>query len=202
MSCVTQPPRPAERAVLKLVVAGGFGVGKTTAIASISDIPPLRTEEVLTAQGESVDSLHGVEDKTTTTVAFDFGRVGWDEPEPVELYLFGTPGQPRFWSFWHHIAQGAFGAVILADTRRLASSFPAADFFEQLGLPFVIAINRFPGAAPRSLGEIREAFDVDASVPLMFCDARKADSVVGVLLALVQHVVNTATSDSALLDAP
>ncbi|KPI22950.1 protein of unknown function ATP binding protein [Actinobacteria bacterium OV320] len=199
---MTQPPRPAERSVLKLVVAGGFGVGKTTAIGSISDIPPLRTEEVLTAQGETVDSLHGIEEKTTTTVAFDFGRVGWDEPEPVELYLFGTPGQPRFWSFWHHIVQGAFGAVILADTRRLASSFPAADFFEQLGLPFVIAINRFPGAAPRSLDEIREAFDVNAAVPLMFCDARKADSVAGVLLALVQHVVKTATADSALLDAP
>ncbi|WP_327187986.1 GTP-binding protein [Streptomyces sp. NBC_01334] len=198
---MTQPLRPAERAVLKLVVAGGFGVGKTTAIASISDIPPLRTEELLTAQGESVDSLHGIEDKTTTTVAFDFGRVGWDDPEPVELHLFGTPGQPRFWSFWHHIAQGAFGAVILADTRRLTSSFPAADFFEQLGLPFVIAINRFPEAAPRSLDEIREAFDVNAAVPLMFCDARQADSVAGVLLALVQHVVNTAITDSALLDA-
>ncbi|OQR63523.1 ATP-binding protein [Streptomyces maremycinicus] len=196
------PARALQRAVVKLVVSGGFGVGKTTAIASISDIPPLRTEEVLTAQGESVDSLHGIEDKTTTTVAFDFGRVGWDNPEPVELYLFGTPGQPRFWSFWQHIAEGAFGAVILADTRRLASSFPAADFFEQLGLPFVIAVNRFPGAAPRSLDEIREAFDVDAGVPLLFCDARQADSVAAILLALVQHVVNTATADSALLDAP
>ncbi|MFH9552749.1 GTP-binding protein [Streptomyces sp. NPDC017435] len=116
---MTQPPQPAERAGLKLVVTGGFGVDKTTAIASISDTPPLRTEEVLTTQSEAVDSLHGIEDKTTTTVAFDFGRVGWAKPAPVELYLFGAPGQPRFWSFWHHIAQGAFGAVSLADTRRL-----------------------------------------------------------------------------------
>ncbi|KQX77097.1 ATP-binding protein [Streptomyces sp. Root1310] len=187
---------------MKLVVAGGFGVGKTTAIGAISDIPPLRTEERLTAQSEPVDSLDGVEAKTTTTVAFDFGRVGWDLPDPVELYLFGTPGQPRFWSFWHHLAEGAFGAVVLADTRRLASSFPAADYFEQLGLPFLIAVNRFPEAAPRSLGEIREAFDLDDDVPVLFCDAREPDSVAGVLLALVQHVLDTApAAPTALLDA-
>ncbi|WP_331733844.1 ATP/GTP-binding protein (plasmid) [Streptomyces sp. NBC_00080] len=195
-------PQGPERAVVKLVVSGGFGVGKTTAIAAISDIPPLRTEERLTAQSEPVDSLDGVEAKTTTTVAFDFGRVGWDLPDPVELYLFGTPGQPRFWSFWHHLAEGAFGAVVLADTRRLAGSFPAADFFEQLGLPFVIAVNRFPEAAPRSLGEIREAFDLDDDVPVLFCDAREPDSVAGVLLALVQHVLDTApAAPTALLDA-
>ncbi|WP_107104336.1 ATP/GTP-binding protein [Streptomyces sp. Root1310] len=195
-------PQGPERAVVKLVVAGGFGVGKTTAIGAISDIPPLRTEERLTAQSEPVDSLDGVEAKTTTTVAFDFGRVGWDLPDPVELYLFGTPGQPRFWSFWHHLAEGAFGAVVLADTRRLASSFPAADYFEQLGLPFLIAVNRFPEAAPRSLGEIREAFDLDDDVPVLFCDAREPDSVAGVLLALVQHVLDTApAAPTALLDA-
>ncbi|WP_142270244.1 GTP-binding protein [Streptomyces sp. SLBN-115] len=195
-------PQGPERAVVKLVVSGGFGVGKTTAIAAISDIPPLRTEEHLTAQSEPVDSLDGVEAKTTTTVAFDFGRVGWDLPDPVELYLFGTPGQPRFWSFWHHLAEGAFGAVVLADTRRLAGSFPAADFFEQLGLPFVIAVNRFPEAAPRSLGEIREAFDLDDDVPVLFCDAREPDSVAGVLLALVEHVLDTApAARTALLDA-
>ncbi|MER5201207.1 GTP-binding protein [Streptomyces sp. NPDC002755] len=198
---MSQHLAPVERAVVKLVVAGGFGVGKTTAIAAISDIPPLRTEELLTARSEPVDSLHGIEDKTTTTVAFDFGRVGWDSPDPVELYLFGTPGQPRFWNVWHDLAEGAVGAVVLADTRRLATSFPAADFFEQLGLPFVIAINQFPEAAPRSLAEIRDAFDVEDRVPLMFCDARNADSVARVLLALVQHAVNTATADSLLLDA-
>ncbi|MEU8576413.1 GTP-binding protein [Streptomyces asoensis] len=202
---MTPPPpllEPGERAVVKLVVAGGFGVGKTTAIAAISDIPPLRTEALLTAHSQSVDSLEGVEDKTATTVAFDFGRVGWDEPQPVELYLFGTPGQPRFWSLWHDLAQGALGAVVLADTRRLDSSFPAADFFEQLRLPFVIAINQFPHTAARSLDEIREAFDVSDLVPLMFCDARHADSVAAVLLTLVQHVVTTtAAPDTTLLDA-
>ncbi|MFF4051950.1 ATP/GTP-binding protein [Streptomyces chartreusis] len=197
------PPSPqaAHRAIAKLVIAGGFGVGKTTAIASISDIPPLRTEEVLTTQSAATDSLHGVESKTTTTVAFDFGRVGWDLPEPVELFLFGTPGQPRFWSFWHDLAQGALGAVVLADTRRLESSFHAADFFEQLGMPFVIAINRFPHTEIRTVDEIREAFDVDPQVPLMFCDARDPDSVAGILITLVQHAAAITSANSALLDA-
>ncbi|KUO04803.1 GTP-binding protein [Streptomyces caeruleatus] len=198
---MTQFPQPATRATAKLVIAGGFGVGKTTAIGAVSDITPLRTEEVLTTQSTATDSLRGIEDKTTTTVAFDFGRVGWDVPDPVELYLFGTPGQPRFWSFWHDLSEGALGAVVLADTRRLESSFPAADFFEQLGLPFVIAINRFPGTTPRTAVEIREAFDVDEQVPLMFCDARNADSVAGVLITLVQHIANTKSANSALLDA-
>ncbi|MEV6403948.1 ATP/GTP-binding protein [Streptomyces bobili] len=190
-----------ERVTVKVVIAGGFGVGKTTAIGAISDISPLRTEELLTEQSAATDSLHGVEEKTTTTVAFDFGRVGWDVPDPIELYLFGTPGQPRFWDFWHDLAEGAFGAVVLVDTRRIDSSFHAADFFEQLGMPFVIAINRFPGAAPRTLPEIREAFDVDDGVPMMFCDARSPDSVASVLIALVQHVVQTQSAHSTLLDA-
>ncbi|MEW2117671.1 ATP/GTP-binding protein [Streptomyces sp. NPDC005474] len=201
---MTPFPQPVERTALKLVVAGGFGVGKTTAIGAISDIKPLRTEEVLTAHSTATDSLDGVEDKTTTTVAFDFGRVGWDGPDPVELYLFGTPGQPRFWPLWHDLSQGAFGAVVLADTRRLESSYPAADFFEQLGLPFVIAVNRFPGAVRRTLAEIRDAFDVPATFPAMFCDARNPESVAGVLLTLIRHVVtlaSEASDDSALLDA-
>lgn len=196
-----QFPQPANRAIAKLVIAGGFGVGKTTAIGSVSDITPLRTEEVLTTQSTATDSLQGIEDKTTTTVAFDFGRVGWDVPDPVELYLFGTPGQPRFWSFWHDLCEGALGAVVLADTRRLESSFPAADFFEQRGLPFVIAINRFPGTETRTLPEIREAFDVDEQVLLMFCDARNADSVAGVLITLVQHITTMKSAHSTLLDA-
>ncbi|MCX4761926.1 ATP/GTP-binding protein [Streptomyces sp. NBC_01275] len=198
---MTQPLQPGERVTVKVVVAGGFGVGKTTAIGAVSDITPLRTEELLTEQSTATDSLHGVEAKTTTTVAFDFGRVGWDVPDPIELYLFGTPGQPRFWDFWHDLAEGAFGAVVLADTRRIDSSFHAADFFEQLGMPFVIAINRFPGAAPRTLPEIREAFDVDASVPLMFCDARNPESVASVLIALVKHVVKSQSARPTLLDA-
>lgn len=198
---MTQPSQAAERVIVKVVIAGGFGVGKTTAIGSISDIEPLRTEEVLTEQSAATDNLHGVERKTTTTVAFDFGRVGWDDPDPIELYLFGTPGQPRFWDFWHDLSEGAFGAVVLADTRRIDSSFHAADFFEQRGLPFIIAVNRFPGTAPRTPLEIREAFDVDRDVPLMFCDARNPESVASVLLALIQHVVQTRSSNSSLLDA-
>ncbi|MFE1289655.1 ATP/GTP-binding protein [Streptomyces sp. NPDC058751] len=198
---MTQSVQPGDRVIVKVVVAGGFGVGKTTAIGAISDIAPLRTEEVLTQQSAATDSLHGVEYKTTTTVAFDFGRVGWDVPDPIELYLFGTPGQPRFWDFWRDLAEGAFGAVVLADTRRIDSSFHAADFFEQLGMPFIIAINRFPGTAPRTLAEIREAFDVDEHVPLMFCDARNAESVASVLLALVQHAVQTRSMNSTRLDA-
>ncbi|MDQ0990730.1 ATP/GTP-binding protein [Streptomyces sp. V3I7] len=193
--------KPAERMPLKLVIAGGFGVGKTTAIGAISDITPLKTEELLTTQSEATDSLTGIAEKRTTTVAFDFGRAGWDDPEPVELYLFGTPGQPRFWDFWHVLAEGAFGAVVLADTRRLASSFHAADFFEQLGMPFVIAINRFPDASVRTLDEVREAFDVHAGVPVMFCDARNADSVASVLLVLVEHAVRLTYPNSAYLDA-
>ncbi|MGW0489077.1 GTP-binding protein [Streptomyces olivaceus] len=198
---MTQHPQPGARATAKVVVAGGFGVGKTTAIGAVSDISPLRTEELLTERSEATDSLDGIEAKTSTTVAFDFGRVGWDTPDPVELYLFGTPGQPRFWDFWHDLADGAFGAVVLADTRRINSSFHAADFFEQLGLPFVIAINHFPGTAARTTAEVRDAFAVNAGVPVMFCDARDADSVAAVLLTLIQHVVTTRYAHTTLLDA-
>jgi signal recognition particle receptor subunit beta len=199
---MTQPVQAFQRATVKVVIGGGFGVGKTTAIGAVSDIKPLRTEEVLTTQSAETDSLYGVEEKTHTTVAFDFGRVGWDLPVPVELYLFGTPGQPRFWDFWHDLSEGAHGAVVLTDTRRIDNSFHAADFFEQIGLPFVIAINQFPGTAPRTLPEIREAFDVDADVPLMFCDARNAESVASVLLTLIEHVVQTRFPNSnTLLDA-
>ncbi|MER6187689.1 ATP/GTP-binding protein [Streptomyces sp. NPDC001652] len=198
---MTQVSQVSERAIVKVVVAGGFGVGKTTAIGAISDIPPLRTEELLTERSTATDSLQGIEAKVATTVAFDFGRVGWDVPEPIELYLFGTPGQPRFWSFWHDLAHGAFGAIVLTDTRRIDTSFHAADFFEQLGLPFLIAVNQFPDAAPRTLAEVREAFDVDDRVPVMFCDARNPDSVASLLLALIQHALQTPSSNPSLLEA-
>lgn len=196
-----QPSPAAARAAVKIVVAGGFGVGKTTAIGTISDIPPLRTEELLTEQSTTTDSLHGIESKRATTVAFDFGRVGWDVPEPIDLYLFGTPGQPRFWSFWHDLAHGAAGAVVLADTRRIDVSFHAADFFEQLGLPFLIAVNQFPDTAPHTLTDIREAFDVDTSVPVMFCDARDADSIASVLLTLLEHALHSRTANPTVLEA-
>ncbi|MFF7451587.1 MULTISPECIES: ATP/GTP-binding protein [unclassified Streptomyces] len=199
---MTQQATPsAARAIVKVVVAGGFGVGKTTAIGAISDIRPLRTEELLTEHSTATDSLDGIEGKRVTTVAFDFGRVGWDVPEPIELYLFGTPGQPRFWSFWHDLAHGAFGAIVLADTRRIDVSFHAADFFEQYGLPFCIAVNQFPDAAPRTLAEIREAFDVDECVPVMFCDARDADSIACVLLTLLQHALQTKSANPTVLEA-
>lgn len=198
---MTQVSQVGGRAIVKVVVAGGFGVGKTTAIGAISDIPPLRTEELLTERSAASDCLQGIEAKEATTVAFDFGRVGWDVPEPIELYLFGTPGQPRFWSFWHDLAHGAFGAIVLTDTRRIDTSFHAADFFEQLGLPFLIAVNQFPDTAPRTLAEVREAFDVDDQVPVMFCDARNPDCVASLLLALIQHALQTRTANPSLLEA-
>ncbi|WP_280883327.1 GTP-binding protein [Streptomyces pseudovenezuelae] len=197
---MTPPDQPVERAKIKLVIGGGFGVGKTTAIGAVSDIDPLKTEEVLTTRSAATDSLHGVEDKTQTTVAFDFGRVGWDGDTPVELYLFGTPGQPRFWSLWHDLCDGAQGAVVLADTRRIDSSFPAADFFEHKGLPFVIAVNTFPGTKPRTLDEIRDAFSVKDTVPLVVCDAREGESVASVLLTLIEHIFRTRFPDLTPLD--
>ncbi|MDH6221493.1 GTP-binding protein [Streptomyces pseudovenezuelae] len=198
---MTQPERTVERERIKLVIGGGFGVGKTTAIGAVSDIDPLKTEEVLTTRSAATDSLHGVENKTHTTVAFDFGRVGWDGPDPVELYLFGAPGQLRFWSLWHDLCDGASGAVVLADTRRIESSFHAADFFEHRGLPFVIAVNTFPGTKPRTPDDIRDAFSVKDTVPLMFCDARDGGSVASVLVTLFTHILKIRYPDLTPLDA-
>ncbi|MEU6349633.1 ATP/GTP-binding protein [Streptomyces sp. NPDC047072] len=198
---MTHRSQAGERMVCKVVISGGFGVGKTTAIGSVSDIPPLRTEEQITQQSAATDSLNGVERKTTTTVAIDFGRVGWDVPIPIELYLFGTPGQPRFWDFWYDLSDGSFGALLLADTRRLDTSFRAADFFEEIGLPYVIAVNVFPGTPRRPIAEIREAFDVEDRVPVLFCDARRPESVAGALRALIKYVVQIRSATSSLLDA-
>lgn len=191
-----------QRIPVKLVVGGGFGVGKTTLIGAVSDIEPLRTEEVLTVRSEATDSLDGIAAKTTTTVAFDFGRLALDDDTgpPVELYLFGTPGQERFWNLWRDIAEGALGAVVLADTRRLESSFPAADFFEQRRLPYVIALNVFPRTPRRTREEVQEAFDVPADVPVVFCDARHPDSAASVLITLVRHILHAATRHTPLRD--
>lgn len=186
----SDPQRRLTATAVKLLVAGGFGVGKTTMVGSVSEVPPLRTEEVLTSASEGVDDLSGVEAKTTTTVALDFGRITIN-PELI-LYLFGTPGQDRFWFMWDELARGALGAVVLADTRRLETCFPAVDFFERRGLPFVVGVNCFDNAYRYGTEEVRAALDVDQTVPLLLCDARDRESTKQVLVTLMEHVMKNA----------
>jgi uncharacterized protein len=171
----------------KIVVAGGFGVGKTTLVSAISEIRPLRTEESLTQVSVGVDDLSGVAGKSTTTVAMDFGRISMGTR--LVLYLFGTPGQDRFWFMWDDLSYGALGAVVLADTRRLSDCFPSVDYFERRQLPFIVAINVFDGAPSYDAEDVRIALDLDPSVPAMLCDARQRASVKDVLITLVQHVL-------------
>ncbi|AIG74261.1 ATP-binding protein [Amycolatopsis sp. MJM2582] len=189
----SEPRRSLTANAVKVLIAGGFGVGKTTMVGSVSEVPPLRTEEVITAASEGVDDLTGVEKKTTTTVALDFGRITIN-PELI-LYLFGTPGQDRFWFMWDELAEGALGAVVLADTRRLDSCFAAVDFFERRGLPFVVAVNCFDNAYRYGTEEVRQALDVGMDVPLLLCDARERESTKQVLTVLMEHVL--ALSDLA-----
>jgi uncharacterized protein len=162
-------------------------VGKTTFVGSVSEITPLTTEAVMTVASTDVDDLSHVPDKNTTTVAMDFGRITIDPG--LALYLFGTPGQDRFWFLWDELSQGALGAVVLADTRRLADCFPSIDYFEQRGTPFVVAINRFDGAPQYGEARIRVALDLEPGVPIVMCDARSRESTVEVLIAVVEHAL-------------
>jgi len=171
----------------KIVVAGGFGAGKTTLVTTVSEITPLQTEALMTQASADTDDLAATPEKLTTTVAMDFGRITLDDD--LVLYLFGTPGQQRFWFMWDDLARGAIGAVVLADTRRLTDCFPALDYFESCGLPYVVAVNHFDGSERYEPEDVREALTVPPHIPVMIMDARRRTSAVETLLALVGHAL-------------
>jgi uncharacterized protein len=177
---------------LKIVIVGGFGVGKTTMVRSVSEIRPLSTEETMTRVGVGIDDPGGLGDKTTTTVAFDFGRITLNDR--MVLYLFGAPGQERFWFLWDRLFSGTLGAVVLVDTRRLADSWYAIDRLEHHEMPFIVARNNFDGAPVHPLDHVRDALSLPDNIPLIDCDARRRDSCKAVLITLVNHLYALSTA--------
>jgi signal recognition particle receptor subunit beta len=193
-SALTSPPRKA--ASTKIVIAGGFGVGKTTLVGSVSEIQPLRTEALVTNESEGVDNLDAVPSKATTTVAMDFGRLTLGED--LILYLFGTPGQRRFWFMWDDLCLGAIGAIVIVDTNRLDESFSPLDYFEAKGLPFIVAVNQFDGLQQYTLDQVKQALALPPEVPMIAIDARDRDSAKAALIRVTEYALEHLTRNLAV----